>query len=52
MSTAKELRVWAHTVKQWIIKIDDAVTRERLVLAAAEMERLADHKQAAERQFV
>jgi hypothetical protein len=39
-------------VKQWIIRIDDAVTRERLALAAAEMERLADRKQAAERQFV
>jgi hypothetical protein len=35
-----------------MIEIDDAATGERLAQAAAEMERLADHKEAAERQLV
>ena len=52
MTTAKELRIWASTVRRWIIEIDDTATRERLAQAAAEMERLAEHKQAAERQLV
>jgi hypothetical protein len=52
MTAAKELRIWATMVRQWITKIDDTVARERLVVAAAEMERLANNKQAAERQLV
>jgi len=52
MTTAKELRLWANTAKRWVTEIDDAVTRERLALAIAEMERLADCKEVAERQYV
>jgi hypothetical protein len=52
MTTAKELRIWANTLKQWINKIDDTTTRERLAQAAEDMERLAERKQAAERQLV
>ncbi len=52
MTTAKELRIWANTARQWSIAIDDAATSERLAQAAAEMERLADQKEAAERQLV
>jgi hypothetical protein len=52
MTTAKELRIWAHTAKQWIAKIDDTKVAESLALAAAEMEHLADCKEIAERQFV
>ena len=52
MTTAKELRIWANAVRQWITKIGDKATSERLAQATAEMERLAVHKQAAERQLV
>lgn len=52
MTTAKELRIWANTVRQWITKIEDTVTIERLARAAAEIERLADCKEVAERQLV
>ena len=52
MTTAKELRIWANTVRQWITRIEDATTCERLAQAAAEMERLADYKQSAERQLI
>lgn len=52
MATAKELRFWADTMKQWIGHIDDVRTSEHLARAAAEVERLAEHKQAAERQLV
>jgi len=52
MATAKQLRLWAETVRQWMSEIDDATTSERLAQAAAAMERLADHKEPDERQFV
>jgi hypothetical protein len=52
MATAKELRVWATTVKRWADKIDDAETAEHAVRLAAEMEILAGRKETAERQFV
>jgi hypothetical protein len=52
MATAKQLRIWANTVKQWISEIDDAGTSERLAQAATAMERLADHKEPDERQLV
>lgn len=51
MATAKELRIWARTMRQWISQIDDATTCERLTQAAAAMERLADHKEPDERQL-
>ena len=52
MATAKELRVWANTMKQWIIQVEDITTREHLARAATEVERLAEQKQIAERQLV
>lgn len=52
MATAKELQIWANTVRLWITKIEDTATSERLAQAAAEMERLADCKEVAERQLV
>ena len=52
MATAKELRIWANTMKQWIAQIDDIRTSEQLARVAAEVERLAEHKQIAERQLV
>ena len=52
MATAKELRIWANTVRQWIGEIDDAATCERLAQAAEAMDRLAVHKEPDERQLV
>ena len=52
MATAKQLRIWAKTIQQWISEIDDVATSERLAQAAAAMERLADHKEPNERQLV
>lgn len=52
MATAKELHIWANTVKQWIAKIDNARMVEHLTQVAAEMERLADNKDVTERQLV
>jgi hypothetical protein len=52
MATAKQLRLWAETMRQWISEIDDPVTSERLAQAAAAMERLAKHKEPDERQLV
>lgn len=52
MTTAKQLRIWVNTMKEWLTKIDNAEVREHLARAAAEMERLADYKQAAERQLI
>jgi hypothetical protein len=52
MATAKELRVWATTVRQWAAEIADAETAEQAVRLAAEMESLAARKETAERQFV
>ena len=52
MATAKELRIWANTVRQWITEIEDAATSALLAEAAAKMERLADHKESDERQLV
>ena len=34
MATAKELRVWTSTMRQWITQIDDSGAREQLVRAA------------------
>ena len=52
MATAKQLRIWARTLRQWISEIDDAKTSEQLAEAAVAMERLADHKEPHERQLV
>lgn len=52
MATAKQLRIWARTMRQWISEIDDVATSECLAEAAAAMERLADYKEPHERQHV
>jgi len=52
MATAKQLRIWAKLVRQWMGEIEDSTTSERLAQAAAAMERLADHKEPDERQLV
>lgn len=52
MATAKELRIWANTMRQWIAQIDNVRTTEQLTRAAAEMERLAELKEPAERQLI
>jgi hypothetical protein len=52
MTTAKELRIWAVTMRWWIAEIEDGRTGGALTRAAAEVERLAELKQTAERQHV
>jgi hypothetical protein len=52
MATAKELRVWATTVRQWVAKIDDREMAAHATQLAAEMESLAARKEIAERQLV
>ena len=52
MTTAKVPRIWANTVRRWSHKVANAATGEHLAQAAAWMERLVDHKPAAERQLV
>jgi hypothetical protein len=52
MATAKELRVWADTMRQWATRINDLRTGEHLARAAAEVERLASQKEVADRQLV
>jgi len=52
MATAKELRVWIETIRRWIPQIEDSKTSEHLSRAATEMEKLAEQKQAAERQLI
>lgn len=52
MATAKELRVWANTMRQWAAQINDIRTSEQLVRVAAEVEHLAEHKEVGERQLV
>ena len=52
MATAKELRVWAITVRHWAAKIDDGETAAHATRLAAEMERLAACKEVVERQLV
>jgi hypothetical protein len=52
MATTKELRIWANTMRQWIAQIDNERTTEQLARAVAEMERLAELKEPAERQII
>jgi hypothetical protein len=52
MATAKELRAWATTIRQWVVKMDDARAAEHAARLVAELDRLAECKDAADRQFV
>ena len=52
MVTAKELRLWAANVRQWVARIDDAHLAQSATDVAAEMDRLAARKEVLERQFV
>lgn len=52
MTTSKELRAWAYTLKGWASSVDNIKVREHIVQLAAELEHLAQCKEAAERQLV
>ncbi len=52
MATAKELRIWANTMRQWITEVENVRLNEDLARVAAEMERLAALKEPAERQLI
>jgi len=52
MATSKELHAWAHTLKGWASSVDNIQVREHIVQLAAELEHLAQCKEAAERQLV
>jgi hypothetical protein len=52
MATAKELRIWANTMRQWITQVENPRLNEDLTRVAAEMERLAAQKEPAERQLI
>jgi hypothetical protein len=52
MATSKELHAWAYTLKGWASSVDNAKVREQIVQLAAELENLAQCKEAAERQLV
>jgi hypothetical protein len=52
MATSKELRTWAHTLKVWAGPVNSSEVRTRMLQLAAEMERLAEHEEIAERQSV
>lgn len=51
MVTAKELRVWALTVRKWAMKIDDKPTADLAANLATEMDSLATCKEVADRQL-
>jgi hypothetical protein len=52
MATAKALRIWANTMRQWITEVENVRLNEDLARVAAEMERLAALKEPAERQLI
>ena len=52
MATSKELRAWVYTLKGWASSVDNLKAREQIVQLAAELEHLAQCKEAAERQTV
>jgi hypothetical protein len=52
MATAKELRVWASTIRQWAMKIEHKRVAEYAAGLAAEMDDLAASKEVSERQLV
>lgn len=52
MATAKQLRIWANTMRQWIAQVENVRLNEDLTRVAAEMDRLAAQKEPAERQLI
>jgi hypothetical protein len=51
MVTAKELRVWANTIRQWATKIDDKWMADHAANLATEMDGLAARKEVSDRQL-
>jgi hypothetical protein len=52
MATAKELRVWANTIRQWAVKIDDTQTATQAADLAVVLDGLAARKEVSDRQLV
>jgi hypothetical protein len=52
VATSKELRAWAHTLKLWSEAVASSEVHEHMLQLAAEIERLAEYKEVAERQLV
>ena len=52
MATAKELRVWAASIRRWARMIDDSRVAEHAASLAAELDNLAARNEVADRQFV
>ena len=52
MATAKELRVWAASIRRWARMIDDSRAAEHAASLAAELDDLAIRKEVTDRQFV
>ena len=52
MATAKELRVWAASIRRWARMIDDTRVAEHAAGLAAELDNLAARKEVVDRQFV
>jgi hypothetical protein len=52
VATSKELHAWVHQLKKWAASVETTDVREHIVQLAAELERLAECKEAAERQLV
>ena len=44
MTTSKELRAWAYTLKGWASSVDNIKVREHIVQLAAELEHLPNAK--------
>lgn len=52
MATSKELHAWVRTLKGWAASVEASGVRQHMMELAAELERLAECKAAAERQLV
>ena len=52
MATSNELRAWASALRGWSQSVDNTKVRERMIQLAAELEKLPQSKEVAERQLV
>jgi hypothetical protein len=52
MATSNELRAWASALRGWSQSVDNTKVREGMIQLAAELEKLAQSKEVAERQLV
>ena len=52
MATSNELRAWASALRGWAPSVDNIKVHEQLIQLAAELEKLAQSKEVAERQLV